>query len=75
MVVSRTWHYGRVSRYPIREDFWHGFLSFYSAEYATLIVSRTNVLGEYYGLVIVTLPRPQTFRRQRDNLKNLDPVW
>ena len=34
-------------------------------------IPRTNVLGGYYGLVIITpRPRPQTLNRLRDNLTN-----
>ena len=35
-----------------------------------LLHPRTNVHGGYYGLDVVTPPRPQTFVCERDNLKN-----
>ena len=33
-----------------------------------LVCCRT--IGAYYGLVVVTLPRPQTLHLSHDNLKN-----
>ena len=38
---------------------------------SSLIVSPVrSTYGEYYGLVVVTPPRPQTLQRSHDNLKN-----
>ena len=34
-------------------------------------IPRTNIHGGYYGLVVVTPPpRPQTFHRSHENLRN-----
>ena len=44
--------------------------------YGTIIVSpvRMYVQGIYYGLVVVTPPRPQTYLCERDNLKNPERI-
>ena len=52
------------------------FKSFMDTDVKHIIVSHTNALGGYYGLVSVTTQRPysQTLHRLRDNLKNPERI-